>query len=93
MDDFHPMRDWIVLALKPSVVKRSLKYALIVGLLLILINHSDAILSRQVTFSRLLRMMLTVLVPYTVSTLSSVGTLLEQSRAARRTNQKPENAT
>jgi len=84
------MRDWIVLAVKPSVVKRSLKYALVVGLVLILINHSDAILSRQVTFSRFLRMMLTVLVPYTVSTLSSVGALLDQSRATARTNQKSE---
>ena len=75
------MRDWIVLALKPSVVKRSIKYAIVVGSVLIAINHGDAILSHTVTFSRLLRMMLTVLVPYTVSTLSSVGALLEQSRA------------
>jgi len=83
----------MILAVKPSVVKRSLKYALIVGLILILINHSDAILNRDVTFSRFLRMLLTVLVPYTVSTLSSVGTLLEQSRAAGRSNQKSEIAT
>jgi hypothetical protein len=92
IDDF-PMREWMILAVKPSVVKRSLKYALIVGLILILINHSDAILNRDVTFSRFLRMLLTVLVPYTVSTLSSVGTLLEQSRAAGRSNQKSEIAT
>jgi hypothetical protein len=76
------MRDWLALAIQPSVVKRSLKYAFIVGLLLILINHSDAILRRDVSFSRLVRMLLTVLVPYTVSTLSSVGTLLERRRAA-----------
>lgn len=77
------MRDWFVLAFKPSVVKRSLKYAIVVGSVLIAINHSDAILNHTVTFSRFLRMMLTVLVPYTVSTLSSVGALLEQSRAQR----------
>ena len=87
VDALHLMRDWIVLAVKPSVVKRSLKYAVIVGLLLILINHSDAILTGTVTFSRVLRMLLTVLVPYTVSTLSSVGTLLDQRRAAGRNNQ------
>ena len=85
------MREWIVLALKPSVVKRSLKYALIVGAVLILINHSDAILSRHVTLSRFLRMLLTVIVPYTVSTLSSVGALLEQSRAQAPKAQEPEN--
>ncbi len=63
------------------MVKRSLKYALVVGLILIFINHSDALFTGRVTFSRLLKMILTVLVPYTVSTLSSVGTLLEQDRA------------
>ena len=77
------MRDWLVLAFKPSVVKRSLKYAIVVGSILILINHSDAILRRQVSLSRLLRMLLTVVVPYTVSTLSSVGALLERSRTEK----------
>ena len=80
------MRDWFVLAFKPSIVKRSLKYAIVVGSILIAINHSDAILNRSVSFARFLRMMLTVLVPYTVSTLSSVGALLEQKRASRVAN-------
>jgi hypothetical protein len=74
------MRDWFVLALTPSVMKRSLKYAVVVGLLLIAINHSDAILNHTITFSRALRMGFTVLVPYAVSTFSSVGTLLDQKR-------------
>ena len=81
------MRDWFTLAFKKSVVKRSVKYALVVGSILIAINHSDAILNHTVTLSRFLRMMLTVLVPYTVSTLSSVGTLLEQRRVSGRANQ------
>ena len=85
-----PMRDWIVLAFKPSVVKRSFKYAIVVGSILIAINHSDAILSHTVTLSRFLRMALTVLVPYTVSTLSSVGALLEQSRARGERHRPPE---
>jgi hypothetical protein len=71
------MKEWFQLAFRPSVVKRALKYALIVGFILIAINHSDAILSGQVTRVRLLKMLLTVMVPYVVSTLSSVGTLLE----------------
>ena len=71
------MRVWLALAIKPSVVKRSLKYAIVVGSILILINHSDAILNGTVTFSRVFRMLLTVIVPYTVSTLSSVGALME----------------
>jgi hypothetical protein len=71
------MKEWFQLALWPSVVKRALKYALIVGFILIAINHGDAILSGQVTRGRLLKMLLTVMVPYVVSTLSSVGVLLE----------------
>jgi uncharacterized membrane protein YwzB len=51
-----------------------------VGFILIAINYSDAILSGQVTRGRLFKMLLTVMVPYVVSTLSSVGTLLETRR-------------
>ena len=75
------MREWLALSLKPSVVRRSVKYSLIVGFILTLINHSDAILSGHVTLSRSIRILLTFLVPYTVSTLSSVGALIEQRRA------------
>ena len=71
------MKEWFQLAFRPSVVKRALKYALIVGFILIAINHGDAILSGQITWSRLLKMLLTVMVSYVVSTLSSVGVLLE----------------
>lgn len=74
------MKETLELAFKPSVIKRALKYAVIVGLVLIAINHSDAILRGQVSAARLCRMALTVLVPYVVSTLSSVGALREAKR-------------
>jgi len=74
------MKEWLRLALQPSVVKRALKYAVIVGIVLITINHSDALLNGEVTRARLFKMALTVLVPYVVSTLSSVGALRERSR-------------
>lgn len=74
------MRQTLTLATKASVVKRALKYAFIVGCILIAINHGDAILAGEVTPSRVWRMVLTVLVPYVVSTLSSVGALREQPR-------------
>jgi hypothetical protein len=70
--------DWMRLAMRPSVVKRALKYAVIVGLVLISINHGDAILRGELTRERLLKMALTVVVPYVVSTLSSVGALRER---------------
>ena len=72
------MKQFLRLALQPSVVKRALKYAVIVGVVLIAINHSDAILKGEITRGRLFRMALTVLVPYVVSTLSSVGALRER---------------
>ena len=74
------MKEWFQLAFRPSVVKRALRYALIVGFILITINHGDAILSGQITRARWFKMLLTVMVPYVVSTLSSVGTLLETRR-------------
>jgi len=76
------MKEWLRIAFQPSVVKRALKYAVVVGVVLISINHIDAILKHQVTRGRLLKMVLTVLVPYVVSTLSSVGALRERELPA-----------
>ena len=69
------MREFLRLALQRAVVRRALTYAVVVGALLIAINHGDALLGGRVDASRLLKMGLTVLVPYCVSTLSSVGAL------------------
>lgn len=74
------MKELLQLAFRPSVVKRALKYAVVVGFILIVINHSDAILSGHITRGVWLKMLLTVMVPYAVSTLSSVGVLLEMRR-------------
>jgi len=67
--------DYVSLALAPQVVRRALKYAVIVGAILTAINHGDALLAGDVSRARLLRIGLTVLVPYIVSTLSSVEAL------------------
>ena len=72
------MKESVRLALQPSVVKRAVKYAIVVGLVLIMINHSDAILRGELTRARFFKMALTVLVPYVVSTLSSVGALRQR---------------
>ena len=66
------MKDFLRLAVQPRVVRRALKFAVVVGLVLIGINHGDAILRGEVTRGRWFKMALTVLVPYVVSTLSSV---------------------
>jgi hypothetical protein len=74
------MRDWFRLARGRGVVRRACLYAVGVGALLIAINHGDAILRGDVSTERLLRMLLTVIVPYSVSTASSVSALKDRLR-------------
>ncbi len=66
---------WLALATSPSVVRRALFTMLVVGPILISINHGDALLRGDVDAARLMRMGLTLLVPYCVSTTSTVATL------------------
>jgi hypothetical protein len=53
-----------------------------VGPILIAINHGDAIVRGDVSLPRFGRMLLTILVPYTVSTVSSVAAIREQRRTS-----------
>ena len=70
------MKIWLTLCFTRPVMKRASWTALIVGTVLILINHGNAILRGEVDITRVLQMCLTVIVPYIVSTVSSVSTLL-----------------
>ncbi|MDH3211907.1 MAG: nitrate/nitrite transporter NrtS [Myxococcales bacterium] len=60
------------LACDAAVVRRALVFSAVVGFVLIAINHGDAILAGDIGARKWLKMGLTVLVPYAVSTLSSV---------------------
>lgn len=62
------MPEWLPLCLSRSVIKRALLSALIVGVILITINHGDAILHGQIDQERSLQILLTLCVPYLVST-------------------------
>lgn len=77
---------WIRLALMRPTVMRACAYAVVVGAILITINHGDAILRGEITPARIIKMLLTVCVPYAVSTLSSVGALRQ---AGTRGDQDP----
>ncbi|MCH7885527.1 MAG: nitrate/nitrite transporter NrtS, partial [Planctomycetes bacterium] len=68
-------KGWLDLAFQRSVVRRSLAFAIVVGAILILINHGEAILQGEVGMDLAIRMGLTVFVPYVVSTPSSVGAM------------------
>jgi hypothetical protein len=76
--------EWLAVARERGVVSRACKYAVVVGAVLIAINHGDALLRGEVDAGRLLKMGLTVLVPYVVSTLSSVGATLALRRGEPR---------
>ncbi len=71
------MRRWLRLATSKPVVRRALKFAVVVGAILISINHGDAILGGDIDSVRFAKMILTVFVPYAVSTASSVAAIME----------------
>ena len=73
------MQTWIKLAISRGIVRRAIISAAIVGAVLIAINHGDAILKGDISLDRSLKMGLTVIVPYIVSTVSSVSTIVSMS--------------
>ncbi|GAA3855147.1 nitrate/nitrite transporter NrtS [Celeribacter arenosi] len=66
------------LALQRSVVIRAVRIAAVVGLVLAIINHGDKLISGEVTAVTAFKMGLTFLVPYCVSTFSSVLAIRER---------------
>jgi hypothetical protein len=65
---------WIRSAAHPATMGRAFITAVMVGIVLIAVNHGPAIISGQITRSRIIQICLTVIVPYIVSTVSSVAT-------------------
>lgn len=74
------MKDWLRLAFSGPVRRRALRLMVIVGAVLITINQGDAILHGNLDGSRLARILLTLAVPYVVSTVSSVSAIRELGR-------------
>jgi glyoxylase I family protein len=68
-------QSWLALATSADVVRRALLMSALVGALLIAINHGDALRRGELDRTRVLKMALTLLVPYSVSTYSSVGAM------------------
>ena len=71
------MTEFARLALQATVVTRALKCALVVGVVLVAINHGRALVHHELGLERCLQICVTVLVPYFVSTWSSVQALRE----------------
>jgi len=67
---------WLNLATSSSVILRSFKIAMIVGTILVFINHADAIFNGELTINHYIKILLTYCVPYCVSTYASVDSML-----------------
>jgi len=77
------MNSWIQIALRPDIVKRSRKVALIVGTILVGINYGDRIISASIAWMDVGKMLLTYCVPYCVSTYASVSAVIAQQEVER----------
>ena len=62
---------------KPVAV-RAAKVAIIVGVILAFINHGGVILSGDITAECWVKMILTCLVPYSVSSITATMNIMEQ---------------
>ena len=74
------MKTWLRLAVSRNVVQRALFMALIIAPILVLINQGEYILGNNSGEFSWGKVVLTFLVPYAVSTVSSVNTLLQIDR-------------
>ena len=72
----------LTLAVKPSIVMRGLKFSLVVGTILVLINHGDTLFTTGVSQTQIFQILLTYVVPYVVSSLSSIQSMMEQEETA-----------
>ena len=71
---------FFAIALSRPVVARAVRVALLVGTLLALINHGDAILRLSLDTGNLVKILLTFLVPDGVSTHASVRAIQSENR-------------
>ena len=66
---------FLSVALRRTVMRRAAGYAVVVGAILVTINHGDALLAGEFSRTMLMKIVLTTAVPYCVSTASSVGAI------------------
>ena len=78
----HKPKNALQLAFSWPVVRLALIMAVVVGSVLVTINHGACVLSGHFNFTCAWQSALTMLVPYTVSTVSSVLALLAQQKQA-----------
>ena len=65
-------KGFMTLALSSQVLFSSLKVSVVVGSLLVLINHGDKLILTSFSYGDILKILLTYSIPYGVSTWSAV---------------------
>ncbi len=83
-------QSFAALAFSPNVIRRSSLIAMIVGLVLVAINHGDALLRGSADSWRLFRIALTFLTPYVVATVSTVLSMRDRDVVGNRKPYDPE---
>jgi len=73
------MRGWLAIAFEASVRKRAIKVAMLVGSILAVINHGDALLSGDASAMVWIKIVLTFVVPYCVATFASVQAIRQRA--------------
>lgn len=76
------LRRWLAAAWEDSVRRRAVRVGLVVGTVLALINHGDRLFSASMDRGAWLRICLTYVVPYCVSTWASVQAIRERERTS-----------
>lgn len=66
------VRPYLVIAIRWNVIRRAIVLAIVVGCVLVGINHGNCIVHGKFGALCLVQSLLTVFVPYCVSTVSSV---------------------
>ncbi len=69
---------WFGVALRPNVVKRSLKVSVLVGTILVAINQGNVLLGDLQSADLYWKIPLTYCVPYAVSTYAAVDAILSK---------------
>ena len=73
----------IALCKRRAVMRRAAMIALVVGTILAIINHGDRLISGDISSEVVIKILMTYLVPYCVSTYSAVLTIRERMREAQ----------
>ena len=73
------MKTWLAIAFEASVRKRTFKVAMLVGSILAVINHGDALLSGDASATVWIKIVLTFVVPYCVATFASVQAIRQRA--------------